>query len=232
MSKREQYLETLKLVNEWVIVSEWAVKVGELYPDVLAAAEVQAENQANETTGLREIAARISSVISNGAYENQIEIDTSESPRKVRYVPELARAEHDAQEIEEDIAPLKRNEIIKRGINTWQQKEKYRNDEFEAISKQLKSFLNIEFEVDHAMALLNPQNPGKHHPDNFQLLLKTHNAKKNNSNWVRFTLDEQKEYIKTAIKLQSLVAPKLNIIMDESVIDSLLDRLNKVYSTD
>jgi hypothetical protein len=230
MSMRSKYLEALKTFDDWVIVSEWAQRFGELYPDLLAKAEREAENQANETTGLREIAARISSVISNGAYKNQIEIDTSERPRKVRYIPEELRDEHDAQDIEEDVEPLRRGEIIKRDLNEWHQKDQYRNDEFENISKQLKAFLGIEFEVDHAAALLNSDNPGKHHPDNFQLLLKAHNARKKNDNWPRFTFDEQTEYIHAAIRLQLIVAPKLNIEMDESVIDSLLERLSKVFS--
>ena len=77
MSMREKYLEALQTLEGWVIVSEWAQRFGEINPDLLAKAEREAENQANETTGLREIAARISSVISNGAYKNKIEIDTS-----------------------------------------------------------------------------------------------------------------------------------------------------------
>ncbi len=228
----KKYLEALKTFDDWVIVSEWAQKVGDLYPDILAKAESEAENQANDTTGMREIAARIGSIISQGGYENKIEIDTSERPRKVRYIPEEIRQEHDALEIEEDIAPLRRSERIKQDVQDWSLKDKYRHDEFEAISKQLKNFLGMDFEVDHATALLNNESPGKHHPNNFQLLLKAHNSKKSNNNWERFTFEEQKEYLATAIKLQALVAKKLNVDMDESVIDSLLDRLSKVYNLD
>ena len=56
MTKSQKYLEALKTFDDWVIVSEWAVRVGELYPDILEAANKQAFNQANETTGLRELA--------------------------------------------------------------------------------------------------------------------------------------------------------------------------------
>jgi hypothetical protein len=229
MKIREKYLEALKQIDGWAIVSDWAIKVGEIYPDLLAKAEDEAANQANETTGLREIAARISSAISTGAWKNKIEIDTSERPRKVRYIPEERRNEHEAQELEEDVEPLKRDEIIKRDMSEWRAREKYRGDEFEAISRQLKIFLNLEFEVDHANALLNSGHPGKHHPDNLQLLLKTHNVKKKNDNWKRFTFDEQVEYIKAAIRLQRSVASNLNLEMDESVIDSLVERLGKVF---
>jgi len=228
-SFRAKYLEALKTFDDWVIVSEWAQRFGELHPDLLEKAEKEAQNQANDTTGLREIAARISSVISNGAYENQIDIDTSERPRKVRFIPEASRKEHDAQEIEEDVAPLRRDEIIKKAMISMSTHDKYRVSEFEDIAKKLKSFFGLSFEVDHANALLNPDEPGLHHPDNFQLILKAHNSKKNNENWVRFTFDEQVEYMDTSIKLQLLVASRFGDELDENILSSLISRLKNVY---
>lgn len=228
-SFRAKYLEALKTFDDWVIVSEWAQRFGELYPDLLAKAEVEAQNQANETTGLREIAARISSIISQGGYEGKIETDTSERPRKIRFIPEGKRSEHETQEIEEDIAPLRRNEIIRLANQSMGNHDQYRITEFETIAKQLKTFFGLEFEVDHADALLNKEQPGVHHPNNFHIILKAHNAKKNNDNWVRFTIDEQIEYIETAIKLQSIVASRFDIEMESEILGSLLDRLRKIY---
>lgn len=231
MSKsfREKYLDALKTFDDWVIVSEWAQRFGELYPDLLAKAEVEAANQANDTTGLREIAARISSAINHGAYENTIETDTSERPRKVRYITEEQRAEHESHEIEEDVAPLRRNEIIRLANLSMSNHDQYRASEFEAIAKQLKTFFGLDFEVDHAKALLNKNEPGEHHPDNLQLLLKSHNGKKNNNNWNKFTLDEQIEYIETAIKLQQIVASRMNIEMENNVLIALIERLKGIY---
>lgn len=229
-SFRAKYLEALKSLGDWTIVSDWAQRFGEIYPDLLEKANREAEKQVNDTTGLREIAARISSAINHGAYENQIEIDTSERPRKVRFIPEEKRVEHDSKEVEDDVAPLRRDEIIKSANNSMSNIEKYRVEEFEAISKKIKQFFGLEFEVDHAKALLNQSEPGMHHPNNFQLILKAHNAKKNNENWERFSLEEQIEYIDTAIKLQSIVASRFNIEMEREVLGSLIDRLKKVYS--
>ncbi|MCU7863283.1 MAG: HNH endonuclease, partial [Candidatus Thiodiazotropha sp. (ex Lucinoma borealis)] len=178
---------------------------------------------------LREIAARISAVIANGAYVNHIEIDTSERPRKVRYV---SSEEHDtnlSNDIDEDIAPLKRSDIIKSAEQSMTNSEKYRVDEFEAIAKQIKRYFGLDFEMDHACALLNPAKPGKHHPDNFQLILKSHNAKKNNDNWKRFSLEEQIQYIESVIETQGIVASRLGIEITPGVLGSLLDRLKKVY---
>ncbi|CAA0112789.1 hypothetical protein [Zhongshania aliphaticivorans] len=228
-SMREKYLEALKTCDGWVIVSEWALRFGELYPDLLEKANIEAANQANDTTGLREIAARISSIISQGGYEDKIEIDTSERPRKIRFIPEGQRSQHECQEIEEDVAPLQRNEIIRLANLVMGNRDQYRVSEFEAISKQLRIFFALDFEVDHSKALLNKLEPGNHHPDNFQLILKAHNAKKNNDNWERFTIDEQISYIETAIKLQGIVASRFNIEMEQQILGSLLERLKAVY---
>lgn len=224
-----KYLEALKKMDGWVTVSEWAVKVGELYPDILEKAAKEAANQANDTTGPREIAARISSSISRGAYSRKIEIDDSERPRQIKYLPESDRDAYFKHDVDDDVAPLVRADIIKDASKKLGSDEKYRMAEFETVSKQLKAFFGLEFEVDHAQALLNEKTPGKHHPDNFQLLLKAHNAKKSNNNWERFSFDEQTEYIKTAIKLQSIVSSRLSIDMENNVLGSLLDRLEKIY---
>lgn len=226
----EKYLEAIKPENDWLTVSEWAVKVGELYPDILDKADNDAANQANETTGLREIAARISSSISRGAYAGEIEINDSERPRKIKYLPENELDAHVQHDVDEDVAPLRRDEIIKQATNAFDNNEKYRSSEFEAVAKQLKMFFGLDFEVDHAQALLNQEAPGQHHPDNLQLLLKIHNGKKNNKNWERFNIEEQIAYIETAINLQILVAPRLNIDMKNEVLHSLIDRLKNIYS--
>jgi hypothetical protein len=48
--------------------------------------------------------------------------------------------------------------------------------EFEAIAKQLRGYSGLDFEADHARALLNREKPGAHHPDNLQLIIKAHKA--------------------------------------------------------
>ena len=53
----EKYLEAIKTFDDYVTISDWAIKFSELYPDELQKANEQAANQKNETTGIREIAA-------------------------------------------------------------------------------------------------------------------------------------------------------------------------------
>jgi len=228
MTKTQKYLEALKTFDDWVIVSEWAVRVGELYPDILEAANEQAANQANDTTGLRELAARISSRLSTGGFP-EVEIDDSERPRKVRYISEAQKEERIEEELEADIEPLTRAERIRQDSERLTEIERYRIEEFETIAKQLNKFFSLDFEVDHAFALLNPIEAGKHHPDNLQLLIKAHNGKKNKKNWQRFTLNEQKEYIQKVIALQTMIASRLEISLVDDVLDSLLERLGRVY---
>lgn len=229
MNITEKYLEALKNVDDWMTISDWAIEVGNLHPDLLKKADIEAANQVSDTTGLREIAARISSSISRGAYTKKIEIDSSERPRKVRYLSKEQIVEHEKTEIEEDTAPLKRAEIIKAAEQEFSTEERYRIAEFETIARLMRDYFGLSFEVDHAEALLNKDNPGPHHPNNLQLLLKAHNGKKNNQNWKRFSVEEQLSYIKASIALQEHIASRLSVNMAESVVESLLDRLQEIY---
>ncbi len=229
MTKAQKYLEALKTFDDWVIVSEWATKVGEVCPDLLAEANAQAEKQANPTTGLRELAARISSRLSSGGFP-EVEIDESERPRKVRYISEEDKKVRIEDELEADIEPLTRAERIRKDTETLGEYERYRIEEMETIAKQLNRFFSLDFEVDHATALLNPTQQGSHHPNNLQLLIKAHNGKKNKKNWERFTFEEQKEYINQVVALQTMIASRLEISLVDDVLDSLLDRLKKIYN--
>ena len=227
----DKYLFALSTAADWLTVSDWALKVVELFPELLANAEAQAERQKNDTTGLREIAARLSSRISSGGFGSQVEIDTTERPKKVRFLTLTEQQQHEAEEVEEDLAPLRRIDIIRRDSEQLTVTEQYRIDEFEAISRQLKAYFGLDFEVDHAAALLNGNAPGKHHPDNLQLLLKAHNGKKHANNWPRFSFDEQKQYIEAAITLQTLVAGRMHVDVETKVQVSLLNRLEAVYAS-
>jgi len=228
MTKTQKYLEALKSFDDWVVVSEWAIRVGELYPDLLERANEQAANQANETTGLRELAARISSNLSSDGFPD-VEVDDGERPRKVRYISEADKQTRIDDELEADIEPLTRAERIRSDFESLTEIERYRIEEIETISRQLNKYFSVDFEVDHATALLNPTESGKHHPDNLQLLIKAHNGKKNKKNWQRFTIDEQIEYIKHVLALQTLIASRLGVSLINDVLESLLERLGKVY---
>jgi hypothetical protein len=228
-SVSEIYIDALRTLNGWVTVSEWAFQVGKKFPDILEKTEREAKAHKNESTGLREIAARISSNISRGAYVGVIEIDESEKPRKVKLLSEDEKGHYQEKELEDDLAPISRDQKIRAEFDELSVKDKYRIAEFEAIIKQLRQFFNLDFELEHAQALLNPTHPGQHHPDNIQLLLKSHNRSKGKENWNRFNLNEQIEYIKAVIVVQKIISIRIGVEMDEAVIDSILTRLKEIY---
>lgn len=228
MKINEIYFEALKTFSDYVTVSEWAQKVGELYPDILEKAEKEAQAQKNDTTGLREIAARISSRLSTGGFPHVL-IDDSERPRKVKFVTSVEQESNKERELNEDIEPLKRQEIINQAKDTLKIFEVYRLDEFKNIQKTLKDFFGLDFELDHANALLDTDKQGEHHPDNIQLLLKYHNGKKSNKSWKRFSFPEQESYIKDAIRLQSNVADNFQLELNNDILKQLLVRLKLIY---
>lgn len=229
MKIHEKYLEALKTFTDFVTISEWAVKFSEMYPDELEKANEQAANQKIDTTGLKEIAARMSSRISSGAFSKTVQIDDSERPKKVKYITEDELEELIQNEIDEDVEPLRRQDIINHANDQMKVLELYRISELENIQKAFKLFFGVDFEIDHAQALLNDDTQGEHHPDNLQFLLKYHNGKKNKNSWKRFSFEEQLDYIKQTISLQSLVADKFDIEIDSKILKSLLDRLKMVY---
>lgn len=178
MKITEKYLEALKTFTDYVTVSEWAQRFSEMFPDELQKANEQAANQKHDTTGLREIAARISSRLSTGGYSKEVLIDDSERPRKVKYITKYELIEQEQIEIDEDIEPLRRQDIINNATNQLEIFALYRITEFENIQKAFKQFFGLDFEIDHAEALLNNEKQGEHHPSNLQLLLKYHNGEK------------------------------------------------------
>ena len=225
----EKYLEAIKTFTDYVTISEWAIKFSEMYPDELEKANLQAQNQIRDTTGLREIAARISSRIATGGFTQQILIDDSERPKKIKYVSKEEQTIYEQKEIEEDIEPIRRQDIINNATNQLEIFELYRITEFENIQKSFKQFFGLDFEIDHAEALLNSEKQGEHHPSNLQLLLKYHNGKKNKNSWNRFLFEEQEDYIKKTIALHSLVADKFDVEIDNKILESLLNRLKEIY---
>lgn len=229
MKIHEKYLETLKTFTDYVTISDWAIKFGEMYPDELEKANEQASKQKNETTGLRELAARMSSRLASGGFANSVHVDDSERPKKVKYITKDQLEENIQKDIEEDIEPLKRQDIINNAVDKMEVFDLYKISEFENIQKAFKQFFGLDFEIDHAKALLNTEKQGNHHPSNLQLLLKYHNGKKNKKSWQRFTFKEQSEYIKKSIALHDLVADKFHIEIDNKILESILNRLKEVY---
>jgi hypothetical protein len=229
MKINDKYIEALRSFSDWATVSDWALKVSEMFPEELEKADKQAAEQKNETTGLREIAARIGSRVSKDNFKGLVESDNSERPRKVRITILENMKNREERDLEDDIEPITRREKIKEDIENLTIEEKFRLNEFETSIGQLNKFFGTDFELEHAKALMNREDPGNHHPDNIQILIKAHNARKNNKNWERFSYDEQIEYIRSIITIQKLLSKKMNIVIDDNVLEKITNKLKSVY---
>jgi len=223
MTITDQYLEALKQLEGWVTGGEWALKVTEVYPDLLEKANEQAQGQATPTTGMRELTARIHSAIGRGAYDGQIEIDASERPRKIRYATEDEIQKHVTEDLDEEMESLTRAQKIRKEYDELSDFDRYRILEFESIAKAFNSYFKTDIEVDHAQALMGDI-PGHHHPDNLQLLSRTHNRIKSKASWERLSLEKQLEYLYKMKDYHVMVFK-----VDEGIFSSLIDRIKKVY---
>lgn len=90
MKTYEKYIESLKTFSDFVTISEWAIKFGEIYPDELKKATKQAFNQKNNTNGIRELAHRIrKNLRENKNWSGLIAVYDHSTPMKVKYVGNL-----------------------------------------------------------------------------------------------------------------------------------------------
>ena len=229
VSINDMYLNSLQEIGSWTTISDWALKFSEMYPSELEKAEKQASGQKNDTTGLREIAARISSQTSRNKFSEKVEVDTSERPRRVRWLTEENAKIYEDKEKEEDVEPINRRIKEKTQYEALSVNDKFRMTEFEDIIRQLNKFFGTDFELEHAKAIMNGKDPGGHHPDNIQILMKNHNRTKSGKNWDRFSIEEQEDYIQSVVKIQKIIAHKMNIEIEESILDIILDKLKKIF---
>ena len=72
MKIHEKYLEALKTFDGFVTVSEWAIKVAEIYPDILKKAQKNVQNHKTPTSALQQVTRQISSEITRGTYTEYI----------------------------------------------------------------------------------------------------------------------------------------------------------------
>jgi hypothetical protein len=225
----DMYLNALQEIGNWTTISDWAIKFSEMYPDQLEKAEKQAAAQKQETTGLREIAARISSQTSRNEFLGRVEVDTSDKPRRVRWLSDESAKNHEIQEQEEDIKRLTRKEKEKIQYEELSTKDKYRMDEFVEVISQLNKFFGTDFELEHSKAIMNSQDPGDHHPDNIQILLRSHNRTKSDSNWVRFSVEEQLDYITKIVQVQMIISEKMKVDIDKDVLEIIFGKIKNIY---
>ena len=220
MSKTDKFIEVLQSFNKPITVAEWAKRIIELYPAVL----IQSNSKTKDKMTLKELVARMSLKVSKGEFSN-VEVTFCNNYRTVFYLSEEMKQEQIKKHASKDIEPIVYEEKILQSLNNLSESETYRIEEFNAITFQLNKYFNLNFELFYLKSL---EQEGEYKAENIQLLTTEHKQQEKKS-FTRFTIEEQKAYIKRVIIVHMMVCKKLDISLTDEVLDMLLDRLAKIY---
>ncbi len=229
MTIKDQYLDTLKEIDDWVTISDWVDNICIKYPELLKKANEQGSNHTKPSSGVSNLLARVSSIITMNEGGSNVEVNREVNPREVRWVSDSVIKEHEVKDLEEDLASLTRRDKEKQGLALMSLFDRYRLDEFKDIASALNKYFRTDFEVDHARALMNLEDPGEHHPDNLQILAKKFNGIKNNKNWDRYSWEEQEVHIRDFFNPPLKAKEKLGIDGTQEILDALIARLKTIY---
>lgn len=223
MRKIEKFIEVLQTFEQPVSILVWVQRIVERYPTILN----QVNSKTNKKMTLRELTGFISLKVSKGEFKN-LEIEDCEPYRKVKYCSESMRTESIQKTLHKDLELITLDEHIRDDLSKLNESERYRIEELATITDQLNRYFNLNFELHHVVSLINGKKEGKYHADNLQLLTIEHMIQKKDDE-PRFTIDEQKAYIKGIIVVHTMVKKHLDINLIDEVLDMLLERLAKVY---
>ena len=223
LTKKERFMEVLKTFDKPVTVATWTKKVAELYPSILS----QINSKTNEQMTLNDLALGIGLKLSKGEFPKVL-IYNIEPYRVVEYLSEVEEAEVIKKSAKKDIEPILLEAKIKGDIEKLTEAEKYRLEELSSIVNQLNRYFSLSFALHHATALMSKEKEGRHQADNLQILTREHGLIKKDGE-SKFSIEEQKAYIKRIISIQMMVNKELDINLTDEVLEMLLDRLEKVY---
>jgi len=219
MMNRDKFIEVLRSFNKPVTVSEWTKQLVNRYPSIL--------NQTNKRITPVELAGIISLKVTKGEFSN-ILIDNCTPYRKISYSSSAMQGENMKYHAHKDVEPLLLSEKVAEDFKKLNELERYKIEELEAVALQLNRYFMLNLELSHASSLLKGKESGKHNVGNLQLLTKEHALKKR-ERIGKFTIEEQKAYIKRMIVVCSMVTKPFKVCLTDEVLDMLLDRLAKVY---
>lgn len=222
MTKKERFIQVLKTFERPVSVSVWANKVVEHYPSILQ----QINSTTNEPMTLKALAANMSVKISKGEFSD-IKILDVEPYRQVMYLSEDKKDNLTKIELNKDVESILIEEKILEDSKKLTKSDRYRLEELMHIREQLNRYFALNFVLHHAYSLVHSKQ-GKHHPDNLQLLTKEHSLLKKEGD-KKFSIEEQKAYIKRIISVHMMIDKSIDINLTDEVLEMLLDRLEKIY---
>lgn len=223
MTKKERFIDVLKTFESPVTVSEWASRVVEEYPAILN----QINSKTNEQMTIKTLATSMSLKVSKGDFP-ELKVLDSEPYRKVIYIKENKQNDLKKMELNKDEENMTFESKIKEDIKKSTEQDKYRLEELNSICAQLNKYFSLNFTLHHAQSLSKSKSSGRHHVENLQLLIKEHTAVKKDGSQ-KFSIEEQKAYVKRVISVQMMLDKSIDINLTDEVLEMLLDRLEKIY---
>ena len=223
VTKKEQYLEVLKTFDNAVTILEWAKKIVKLHPSILK----QINSKTNETMTLKELVSGLSLKVSDGEFSN-IVVENCKPYRRVQYVSETVKNTLMSRARAKDIELILLESKIKQDIKKSTESDRYRLEEFSNIVKQLNRYFKLDFQLHYTYSLLRDNKLAKHHVSNLEILTEVH-SKLKKEGFKRFSIEEQKAYIKRVISIHLMIRNDIELDLTDEVLDMLLERLTKVY---
>ena len=223
MTKQERFIEVLRTFETPVTVSQWANRVVEQYPTILN----QINSKTNEPMTLKALATTMSLKVSRGEF-SELKVLDSEPYRRIMYLSENKKNDLTKMEVTKDVEAIVLESKMNADIKKSTEQDKYRLEEVNSICTQLNKYFALNFTLHHAQSLSNSKSSGRHHVDNIQLLTTEHillikDGKK------KFSIEEQKAYIKRVISVHMMIVKSIDINLTDDVLEMLLDRLEKIY---
>jgi len=223
MTKKEQYLDVLKTFDNAVTILDWAKRVVEVHPVVLK----QINSKTNEMMTLKELVSELSLKVSQGVFSNVL-VENCQPYRRVEYISKIAKNSLISKIRVKDIELILLESKIEQDIKKSTESDRYRLEEFSNIIKQLNRYFKLDFQLHYTYSLLRENKLAKHYVSNLEILTEQHDKLKKDGQ-KRFSIEEQKAYIKRIISIHLMVRKDIEIDLTDEVLDMLLERLTKVY---
>jgi len=223
MLTHEKYMNILKESKEPMTILQWANKLIKKYPFILK----QIDKRTQRPITLQTLVSSLSIKVSKGEFPN-LKVLEHKPYRKVIYLSDFKKNEFIKKAVQEDILAMTIEEKIQQDRRKVTEYEKYRLEEFQRIMEQLNKYFSLNFVLHHVVSLNNPKKQGRHHASNLQILTLEHSLLKQESD-KRFSIEEQKVYIKRIIVIAMMVDNRIDLDLIDEVLEMLVDRLEKIY---
>jgi len=221
MTKKERFVNVLSTFERPVTLSEWTNRIIEYYPAILN----QINSQTNEPMTHKTLASTLSLKVLRGEFP-EVKILDLESRKNALYMVENKNLSQGKafKNTTKRRFDSRREKITQKYSN----QDKYRFEEFNNICRQLNKYFGLDFKLDYAQSLSHTQKRGRDYLENIQLLIKEHTLLKKDKS-KRFSIEEQKAYIKRVISVHMMLDRSIDINLMDDILEMLLDRLEKVY---